>query len=218
MEHAAFLIVGIIEYLGVICLMLSLYRFEIRYYVPQIVFAAIACGFLSHALSLAYSISAAPIIQLAVLILLLWLLFQIPLLYAFIMAVTTGTVFITVQGLTIWGITSYFFDSQSLSITSTSMYAIQLVFAALNLLLSYFFLRSRVGFTFIPTSVRDRMKWTKANLVLLSAAVLSSIILILTYLLYVETKFQWFLVVILPLILASGMVYSAVKKREYDYD
>ncbi|WP_123039898.1 hypothetical protein [Cohnella candidum] len=213
-----FLFISIVEYVGILCGLLSLFRFQLRYYIPQIIFASVACSFLSHALSLKYQVSYAPIVQLVVLILFLWLLFQIAFFYSALMALSYTVAYVTIQGGVIWVINGFFPEGKDFSITGTTTYEVQITFAVINFLLAWYLQKRYIGYTFVPTSMRSHLKWNRINRYLALMVVATFVTLAATYMLYTYTHFQWFILAIVPLILSTFAIFHLLKRRERLHD
>jgi len=216
MNHIGFLVISILEYIGMLSVMLAVYRFEIKYHYTQIFFIAIVCSLVSHILFINYENSYAPIIQLAVLIILVRMILQVRLFYAAIMSVSVITVYSTAQGVIIWGWSTLNHLESSLSVTSMTMYSIQIFSAFICIATAWYLQRKRIGVSFIPTSIRDRFYWSRTNQLLLILTGISVLVLwLVIYLIYIEAKIQWSLsLMALHLIVSAALIIMVRKKDE----
>jgi len=220
MDHIGFLIVSIVEYIGMLSIMLAVYRFEIKYHYIQMIFIAFICSILSHVLFIGYQNSYAPIIQLVALVILVRFVLQVQLFYAAVMAVSVILVYSTAQGIIIWVWATLSGDKQeSIPVTSPTMYSIQIVCALICMGIAWKLQRNRIGVTFIPTSINDQFFWTKTNKLLLSIVGISFLVLWeVVYLVYIETQFRWFLVLSSILAAMSAVLIFMIRRKDRSDD
>jgi len=216
MNHMGFLVISILEYIGMLSIMLAVYRFEIKHHYTQILFIAIMCSLLSHLLFINYQNSYAPIIQLVALIILVRIILQVRLFYASIMSVSVITVYSTAQGVIIWGWSTLSNQNSSLPVTSITMYSIQIFSTLICIATAWYLQRKRIGVSFIPTSIRDRFYWSRINRLLLTLTGITVLVLwLVIYLIYIESKIQWSLsLMALHLIVSAALIIMVRKKDE----
>jgi len=212
-----FIFFSIIEYMGSMIAMLAIFRYPVSYYWPQMLFSASICSAISYAMSVENDFAIAPLVQLIVWGLCIWLMFNTPLLWSMIMCVSYFALYVVFQG----GVVYFFFwigmIPSILSKTSISIYLIQLFCAVVCALLGYILLRKRIGFLFIPTSREVPFVWSKNGLLLFVLSIISFITLGIIYTIYRSSQFQWFYILLtLPFVVSLGLLYI-LKRKNVEY-
>jgi hypothetical protein len=217
MEALSFIGVSIIEYVGFIAAMLALFRYPVTYYWLQIVFTSVVCSVLSYAISVQKDISTAPLIQLVVLALCVWLMFNTPIIWSIIMCVSTFAVYAVFQGGIIYVLFWVGLVPPVVPKTSVSMYLIQLFCATFCSILGYYWLRKRIGFLFVPTSRDVPFIWSNTGRWLFVGSVISFFAFGIVYAVYTKTHFQWFYVLLTALLVVSGGLLYILKRKNHEY-
>jgi hypothetical protein len=217
MTAFSFISISIIEYIGVIVAMLAVFRYPVSEYWSQILFTSLVCSVLSYLLSVQNDISTAPLIQLAALALCVWLMFNTPLLWSMIMCVSFGTVYAVFQGGIVYLMFWFGLVAPIVHNTNITMYLIQLFCAAVCLFLGYYWLRNRIGFLFIPTSRDVRFVWSKNGRLLFGGSIVSFISFGIVYVIYTNTHFQWFFILLVALLIVSCSLLFMMKRKNYEY-
>lgn len=212
-----FILVSIVEYTAIISLMLAVFRYSVKYFWPQTLFTATLCSALSYAMSVDHDIAAAPMIQLAAMIICVWLLFNTPLLWSVIMCVSTLIVFIVFQGGIIYLSFHLGFTSPVLPKAGTEIYLIQLFGAAVELLIAYYLAKHRIGFLFVPTSREQPYVWNRIGILLFIGSILAFIALGIIYIIYLQTHFKWFPILLGIYVIISFVLLYFMRKRNNEY-
>jgi hypothetical protein len=217
MEALSFIGVSIIEYAGFMVAMLALFRYPVTYYWPQIVFTSVVCSALSYALSVQNDISTAPIIQLVVLALCVWLMFNTPLIWSMIMCVSSFAVYTVFQGGIVYLLFSFGWVQAVVPKASVSIYLIQLFCAAFCFVLGYYWLRKRIGFLFVPTSRDVRFVWNKTGIWLFIGSVVSCFASAIVFMIYPKPQLNWFYILLIVLLVISGVLLYILKRKNHEY-
>jgi hypothetical protein len=217
MESLSFIGVSIIEYAGFMVAMLALFRYPVSHYWPQIVFTSVICSVLSYALTFQEDISTAPLIQLVVLALCVWLMFNTPIIWSMIMCVSCFVVYTVFQGGIIYVLFWVGLISPLVPTTSVSIYLIQLFCTAICFILGYYWLRKRIGFLFVPTSRDVRFVWNKTGIWLFFGSVASFFTSGIIFMIYPKTHFNWFYIVLTVLLVISGGLLYILKRKNHEY-
>lgn len=212
-----FISVSIVEYVGFLVLVLALFRYPLSHYWPQILFTSSICSLMSYALSIDNDVAGAPFIQLAAMILCMWLMFYTPLIWSVIICVSTFAVYIIFQGGVIYILFSFGWVPAVIPKTSIAIYSIQLLTAAVELLIAYYLLKKRIGFLFVPTSRENTYIWNRTGTYLFAGSILSFIWLGIIYFIYIETHIAWFPLVLGILIVVAVVLLIIMRKRNIEY-
>jgi hypothetical protein len=212
-----FISVSIVEYVGFLVAVLALFRYPLNYYWPQIFLTSTICSVMSYAMSVDHDIAAAPLIQLAAMIICIWLMFHTPLLWSIIICVSTFVVFTLFQGGVIYMAFYLGLVPPVLSKTGIAIYIIQIFTASVELLLAYFLIKYRIGFLFVPTSRDQPFIWNRTGILLFIGNVISFILLWAIYIIYVRTHFEWFPVLLGIYFIISMTLLYFMRKRNREY-
>ena len=219
MREFPFFIISIIEYIGIFAAMLSVFRFELRYYWTQILFSTFVLSILSHAMFLEYELGAAPLIQMVFQLMFMWLLFRIPLLYALLMQVTFSILYIALQS-GLMNVVALLDDQETVfSATGTEMYLVQLMCAVIAGIIAWISQRKRIGFTFIPVHSMDKFSWTKLNMWLIVCSVFSFFLMFIIYFIFLDTQLDWLWLIFLVCVGLTVVFFYLMRRRdEEEYD
>lgn len=212
-----FIGVSIIEYIGIMVAMLAMFRYPVNYYWPQMLFTSTICSVLSYILSVENDIPSAPLIQIIVLILCIWLMFYTPLLWSMVVCISFFIGYAVLQGgviyLNFWfGLIPPVVDK-----TSIEIYLIQIFCSAVCWIAGWYWQRKRIGFLFVPTNREVPFVWNRTGIWLFVGSVASFTTMWISYVLYTKTNFQWvaILLSILFVVLVSLLIAMRIKNREY---
>lgn len=138
-------------YIGMFALMFSLFKVHYRWYIPQIIFSCAFLSYISFTMRTSGLESYAAGVQLAVWIVMMWLFFRFPLLYAAVMTTVgffIGGVVDTAVALTL------LLNGIEIGQFSVEMYGAALVSGSLSLLLARTISRKGIGFSFVREDAR----------------------------------------------------------------
>ncbi|MBN2983997.1 MULTISPECIES: hypothetical protein [Cohnella] len=221
MSSLAFISISVIEYIGVIVVILALFRYTVSHYWPQIVFTSIVCSLFSYVLMIHYDIPLAPMIQMLCLALCFWLLFDTPLIWSFILC-SFSIVYAVFQGVVIMlTIATGAASSASLDDkTSFEIYSVQVFCALVCYVLGSYFQRNRIGFLFIPTSRNSPFHWSRMSqrlIVVSLASFLSMISMSVAYAWYSLSNLEWFIFLLVVLLIVSTILLTTIQRKDQEY-
>jgi hypothetical protein len=152
MRLVTFLLVSIFEWASLLILTFSIFMFKIKDNRVNIVFSAALLSMFSYIIrDVANMTTIAPFLQLLIVFLIFWKLIRIPAIYAAIMA-SFGYicyVFIQIVIMMILNLMSQF-SIETLVFDYMMNYLTGSMAACISLIISYFLVRNRLGFSFIP--------------------------------------------------------------------
>lgn len=217
MTAIIFIGVSIIEYVGIMFAMLALFRYPVNYYWPQIVFTSAICSVLSYILSVENDIASAPLIQIVVLILCVWLMFYTPLLWSLVVCASFMIGYAVIQG----GIIYFNFwlglIPAEVDKTGIAIYLIQIFCAVICSLAGYYWQRRRIGFLFVPTNREVPFVWNRTGIWLFVGSVASFSIMGISFVLYAKSNFQWFAILLCILLIVSVGLLVAMRIKNHEY-
>jgi len=212
-----FIFVSIIEYVGSMIAMLAIFRYPVSYYWPQMLFSASICSVISYAMSVENDFAFAPLVQVIVWGLCIWLMFNTPLLWSMIMCVSYLTVYIVFQGGIVYLLFYFGVVPSIISKTSVTIYLIQMFCAVVCALLGYVLMRKRIGFLFVPTSREVPYKWSKNGLLLFFGSVVAFMAIGLAYIFYFNSRSDWFFVISGSSFFIVMVLLYIMKRKNQEY-
>lgn len=197
--------------------MLALFRYPVNYYWPQIVFTSTICSVLSYILSVENDIPPAPLIQMAVMILCIWLMFYTPLLWSLIVVMSFSIIYVVFQGGLIYLLFRFGMVPPVIPLIGLDTYLIQIFCSLMCLVFGYYCIRKRIGFLFVPTNREAPFSWNKTGGWLFFGSVLSFSSLGVIYRYYAKANSLWFLILlgILSTVFVGLLIAMRMKNREY---
>lgn len=208
------------EYLAIIYFGFVLFRITLRQYTFHMLFIACVLSYVSYTLRFAGFDFVAPITQMIVLFLFIWLMFRIQVFYASVIAITGYLVFMLVQGVFIIALVSLgMVTFEQLQPNTVIGVSIQIGTVALMMLLARLIEHLNWGFDFVPHSEFAQVKLKNENRVLLIVILLSFLSFGATYsILFYKDAFVGFpYLVTVNLIVIVLLIYFA-RKRDKSED
>jgi len=217
MTAFSFISISIVEYIGAMVAMLALFRYPVSYYWPQIGFTSLICSVLSYLLSVEHDIALAPLIQVIVQAVCIWLMFNTPLLWSIIMCSSFLVAYLLFQGGLIYLLFMIGLVPPIVSKTGWTIYLIQLFCAGFCWVLGRYWQRKGIGFLFIPTSRDEPYVWSKAGKLLFAGSILSFIAFGTFFEVYSRANLQWYSILLIILLAVTiGLLYIMKRKnKEY---
>ncbi len=212
-----FILVSIVEYVGFLVTVLALFRYPVNYYWPQVFFTSAICSLMSYAMSIDNNVAGAPLIQLAVMIICMWLMFHTPLIWSLIICLSAFIVYIIFQGGIIYLFYSFGWVPSVIPKTSIAIYLIQLLTATVELLIAYILIKKRIGFLFVPTSRDNTYTWNRTGTFLFIGSIVAFIMIGIIYFIYVETHIAWFPLVLGIIAVVAVVLLIIMRKRNNEY-
>ncbi|WP_256758971.1 hypothetical protein [Cohnella sp. WQ 127256] len=165
--------VNMYEVIAMFALMLAIFRFSIKGYLTYTFIAAAVMAQTSYLLRFVLDMdSVTPFFMLLWFIIFAWLIFRIHIFYALLMVITGYLVYILVQS-TIVLLLQSVFTLEELSGTLLNAKLIQVVGSTLTLAIALWLLRKRIGFSFVPDRMDEKVTMDKLNIALLVISIVS---------------------------------------------
>ncbi len=196
-----------IEYVGMFLLMFSLFRVNSRWYIPHILFVCISLSYFSFTMRADSLTMYAPIIQIILLVIFMWLLFRFQIFYAALMSIT-GYISILVIDVLVASVVSRFAD---VTIPFTiQMYIIAVISGFLAMSISYLIRKRNWGFVFVPHSEDVTVNYRKReNILMIVVMVLSAVGFAIAFYLTVilKTAISFYATLLFLLLAVSILLY-----------
>ncbi|TNJ63241.1 hypothetical protein FE784_26630 [Paenibacillus hemerocallicola] len=211
MNVLIFLIISMWEWFALIMLAFALYRFEIRYYVGQLVFSSFLLALFSYMVFNVFDLKIfATLIQPIVVFLFFWLLFKIPIFYAGLVVVNGYLAYCLVTSVIFYFIKQFGF----VSIPSTpTSFATQSIAGLIVLFLARAVVKYRLGFSFVQHG-HEIKNISGTNLKLLILTIIGYIALSSFNILYYGANKT--LIVLISMIVAFGLMQYWTLKKEHE--
>lgn len=200
MEFWGFWAVSTIEMTSIFLAMFALFRFSLPYLVKPILFFSMLLSVVSYMLFVIYQIPTAPWIQIGITIIFFWTILDIPFFYAALMLIIHTAMYMVFQGVLFWISGPFLEDKQILfDATSWQVYMLQLICSFFNLLVIFICVKTRIGFSFVPTDRIGKFQWSWINLKLGIGMVVAVFMMMASYFFYAFYKIMMWI----PLIIFS---------------
>ncbi|GAB2723049.1 hypothetical protein ACFQWB_03905 [Paenibacillus thermoaerophilus] len=214
MHDTITLLVSAIEFLSTFIFILIVFRFPIKSYKYHLLFSSLFMSQFSFFLN-SYSVtkSIAPLLQAITLILFICFIFRVQIFYAASMGVTGYAVYIIIQ-LGITTILNFMVSIDQILSNFMLLKVVQLASIAGINILSYFLARKKIGFSFVPDSERQKIKWEKHNILFTIFLIITTFSLaILHYMVNKGTSAMLYICLIVISVLLSIVLYYSVRKE-----
>ncbi|QYR22676.1 hypothetical protein KZ483_06930 [Paenibacillus sp. sptzw28] len=148
-KFIVFTLVSSIEYAAILIFIFTLFRIKYRWYAYHMIFVCVSLSYLSFTMREDQLAALSPFVQLGVLVILMWLLFQIHLGYS---------VFISFIGYFAYGLLQGFIMLlarvfvNNLEPFTMKMYLVALITSSVAIVISYYIKRKNWGYSFVPNS------------------------------------------------------------------
>ncbi len=151
MEFTLFMIFSFLETAALYYFMFRLFKLDLH--LPSISFAALIGSYTSYTLRITFELTYVDIaVQILLVIGFLWLLFQIPFYFSILVACTSYIAFVFIQIPIYYLVTTAIVSPADVEPSEFSLFAIQVLSAAVVMLTGWLLHRRRIGFSFIPHS------------------------------------------------------------------
>lgn len=168
LSFAVFTIISSIEYVAIVVFSFLLFRIQPLWYKMQIAFVCLALSYLSYTMRVLDFTYMTPFVQLAVLIIILWLMFQIHPGYAALIGIVGYFAYGFLQGLILFLVSFFIEDLQAMSF---AMYVVAICSSLVTFGIGYIIKRKNWGFSFVPHSDTVRFTAKKQGAIILSLLV-----------------------------------------------
>ncbi|MFS0726120.1 hypothetical protein [Paenibacillus sp. 1P07SE] len=206
-------VVNVFETIAGFVLMMSLYLFPIRSYIPQIIFTSVVMAQTSYLLREVLMLDwLTPFFMLLWMVLLLWLLFRIHLFYALLMAVSGYMVYIVLQMLIVLIMQAV---SPLAEIQQTFVYlkVVQLLSSLGVLAISWVLIKKRIGFSFVPDRLSEHVAFRGTNRQLLITLIVASVWICVTVTVLSKGLAAFLGALISICLIASMIIYLMIIKE-----
>ncbi|MEJ8548132.1 hypothetical protein [Brevibacillus borstelensis] len=218
MEFIGFFLFSILEYVAIFSLMFSLYRLQSRFYwIEQLIISAIL-SFISYSLrELFHTEVFTPVVLIALMSILLWIVLRIPFFYIALMTVPTYIVYALIQ-YGVMEVLDHFqiiMYSQAFENNGANWYGqvIQGVTAAVTFIISWVISKFGIGFSFIPSGY-VKIKLTGLNLIIAIALTVGFLAFIF-FNYWIKSRAQFAALSSLYIIVLGVLIYLS-RKKDYE--
>lgn len=216
MEHALFFIFSFLEFSAGLAFILALFRFDFLQYRTHIMYTAFLLTEISYLLRMGFDLKPVSIIiQMAALIVMIVLLYQLPLFSAVIIGSVGYMLFGLVQ-MVIIVVASLMTGLSLTDIYDSNMshigHAFQTLTTASGFLLAWAFRKWKIGFNFLPRKKTVQFDLDTENVLIFSIMAVA-VLTILTYSIYMFDKLTTTIVLMVLLIMQIVLlIYLANRK------
>jgi hypothetical protein len=212
-----FLGTSVIEWFAFLSLLFIVFRFPIKGYIIHMAFTALIISQFSFFLHDVLHIKpVAPIIQLVILTLFLWLMFRIHIFYSFLMATIGYILVIIIQAIQMLSFQWLnVFTIKELLESHNLQYFQQILFSLIVGCICLLLFRYRLGFNFIPMSEKTKIKLKGENIAFLAVTGCAAILLFITCLSIYTLSMGSFLVLLtFTIIIFCLFLYISFRKEK----
>ncbi|MDF2662784.1 MAG: hypothetical protein K0Q94_5575 [Paenibacillus sp.] len=168
MHVILFLSFSSLEWLALVVLMFTMFRFQLRDYAGQLLFTAFLLSLFSYVVFHTLQIKLAfTLLQPPVVFLFLWQIYRIQPFYAGLMTTYGYLAYLLVQKSVLFGLYRLGLSPAEVLYVTWKGTAVQCATAAIAFLAAYLFGKYRLGYTFVPDSVFAPVHWNRLNVTLL---------------------------------------------------
>ena len=220
MDHALFFLFSFVEFAASLTLILSIFLFHFRGYRSHILFSAFMLTQTSYLFRIGIDLGGVSLLlQLLLIILLLRLMFQIQTFYAALMGGIGFIIFSLLQTFIAFitaALTPLTIDQILNNSPVYIGYIVQALTASISFLLSWFFSRNRIGFSFIPDSDKVKVRLTTENVTFLLLVSIAIITMVAIYYVFFDS-ISFYTLLIFILVQVAILVHLAIRKeKRYD--
>jgi len=172
-----FMLMSSLEYIAMITLMFSVFRFNFRGFIPHTIFICILQSYISYTIRDAGFPQFAPTVQMIVFIVCIVLLYRVHWYYSFIMGVVGYQGYLTVQAFLLFLAISFgMIGPDEAQYDNLRGILIVLLSAAIPIALAIFMRYRGWGYTFVPTSEHIRIELKGVNLMILCLLIVGVVV------------------------------------------
>lgn len=208
------LVVSTIEFLSIFSFILVAFRFPLGSYKYHLLFASIFISQFSFLIR-NYEVidSIAPLLLAVTVVLFICFLFRVRIFYATAMGITGYAVYIIIQ-LAITSIINVTIPLDEILSNFLFIKLLQIASIVSIVLLTYLLARKNIGFSFVPDSEREEIRWTKQTLMFAVFLVITLIsISIIHYLVISGSSLGLYVSLLSIFILVSILLYFSFRKE-----
>src|SRR5690625_1713853 len=217
LEFVLFTFFSSFEYVAIIMIAFAIYRIRFKNIAFHLLFISLSLSYVSFTMRDHVGIeSFAPIIQIMVLFLFIWLMFRIQVFYALLITVTGYFSLVIDQGLLIvlldfLGVIIF----EQVAPSTMIGYYIQMLTAAVLIVLSSIVEKFNWGFDFVPHSEFAKVRMRHENTIILSIILVAFLIFLVTYSLVMYNKLiNGFQIIVMTNIVALALLIYFARKKD----
>jgi hypothetical protein len=208
--------VNVYEVFAFTALMLSIFRISLKEYLVFTIIAGVVIALTSYLLRFVFNLETiTPLFMLLWLFIFVWQIFRFHSFYALMMTVTGYLGYLVIQCLIIL-LLQIRFSLEEISTPLLHAKLLQLVSATVTLVIAYWLWKKRLGFSFVPDRMSEKVEMKGLNLVLLSISIVACFFISGIAYLFIDVSF-WFntvvIILLLCLITVSMMLKFALDKE-----
>jgi hypothetical protein len=210
-----------LENIGIILIMLSLFKYRVLDYLPQILLTSSILSLISHTMRFELSNSnLVPFIVILTLFLFVWIAFRVSVFYALIITIVGFIASALLQLILLFIIELTELTTLNAIETPYSIegYSIQFMTSILAFLLSFLLRRKNYGFNWVPYSKTAKFKLKGDNIILFLVTIVSVFTIGLLFYLYLSGYIHLLAIFVLFSVLMFLLFYLSGKKEEKYYD
>jgi hypothetical protein len=210
-----------VENIATITLLLSIFKYRVLDYIPQMLLASLVMSLISHTMRFEFANSSfVPVIMIFTLFLFIWISFKVAPLYALI---------ITIVGYVVYGLlqTMIFFGLQSLGLLTQEMvekeysyegYLLQFITFIAAYIISNLLRKNNYGFNWVPYNKSAKFKLIGDNLLFFVTVVISVFIIGLVFYLFLSGYLHLLANFVLIFFVLALLFYLSRKQEIKYYD
>jgi len=215
MRLLLFLLFSTIEFGSAIALTFSIFLFPIRSNLSRIAFSSLFLAQTSYLIRVELDAETyAPIILVAIMFLFIWMILRVQFFYAAIMTVI-GYIATAVVQFSLFLIYSKIFNLFTLELSISNhlfSYFMQASSSSLSLLICYYFVKKRIGFTFVPDDMKT-IQFRRENFPFVFIIFIALIILSTFYYLRDSYSTHFIVLGLLLTLTLIMLLYLAIRKE-----
>jgi hypothetical protein len=208
--------VNMYESVTIIALMLAIFRFSLKSYIPYTLIAGIVIAQTSYMLRFMFHLdSYTPLFMLLWYIVFVWLVFRIHLFYTLLMVVTGYLSYIVIQTASLL-LLQIWVPMDEIIATLFRIKMTQVMSSTITLGIAYWLLKKRIGFSFVPDRIDARADLKGLNLVLLFVSLIACFFISGVAYIFLNIKFLYStigLICLLCLVTVFSIIIIALKKE-----
>jgi len=163
--------VNILESIAMFCLMLAMFRFSMRNYLFHMLVAAIVMAQTSYLTRFEFGLdSLTPLFMLVWFMIFIRMVFRIHLFYVLLMVVSGYLGYLIIQS-AILLVLQIGFSLEEITGTLFRVKMIQIAGSVITFFCAYWLLKRRVGFSFVPDRIDEKVEMTGVNLIILLVSI-----------------------------------------------
>lgn len=218
MDFIWFNLFSMFESIGMLIFMLVIFRFKIKQYYVHVVFASFLLSQLSYYMRAVFDLANYnPFAYLLLTFVIVWLLFRVQIFYASVMAIV-GYLFyhLLLSAFVFIGNLLGLYTLDDIAPFTLLGYVIQTLTTTLVLILCYFLVRYRIGFTFVPYDEYSHVKINRENLIFISIIIIGAIIAAIFVHMALQNLYSFIAVFLLGLITLVFLFLMSLRMEHKD--